>query len=91
MIAGMKDEGISKKMEYIGAYKPEDAKKILRHFSKENIAFSIRDDISVHTGNSPFTESPGGSTDDEIEKIFVHNRDMKRAVAICEELFGKRI
>ena len=87
----MNDEGVSKKMEYIGAYKPEDAKLLFKHFQKENIAFSGRDDESIHNGNSPFTDSPGGSTDDEIEKIFVHNRDIKRAVAICEELFRKRV
>ena len=74
-------------MEYVGAFAPEDAEKLFNRFGEENIEYFGEEDESVHNGNSPFTQSPGGSTDDEIQKIFVHNRDIKKAIAICNDLF----
>lgn len=76
------------KLEYIGAFNQKDAVIIKEHFALEDIEYFNSEDESVHHGNSPFDPSPGRSSDIEIQKIFVHNRDVKKAVAICERFLG---
>lgn len=84
----MKQDAVKIKMEYVGAFKPEHAEKLFKQFDAEQIEYFGEEDQSVHEGNSPFTQSPGGSTEDEIQKVFVHNRDIKKAISIANELFN---
>lgn len=79
------------KMEYIGAFSPPDAEKLYKRLETENIEFYGEEDESVHNQNSSFDLSPGRSTDHEIHKVFVHNRDIKRAVSICNDMFDVSI